>query len=314
MFCDIVKSSMNSKVNNVDYDLIASRFISDHKLSLTIQQNISFVEKYIDIVDNVFKNDIEKHIVYRELGSIVYSAIEAVLKSVLFEINKRCDKRNCNNAKCKYRKYDTIYKINNERSINVLMHLLNARLFGLSQEQINEIKNLNDLRNYVHISKSIDGSDKSTLFDKEYVIRMLSYYYEILNQLDLDEFYFKDGKACLRMLDDNGFDYTEQQMQNERKSFYLSKIFFIVNKLFSNEQLSENDKWVLKMLNDDRNIDIETMATYITKEITFSNRRFKTKRELNNHKNKVLNILFSFIVNEGTKSAIIDKINKNGFL
>lgn len=304
---------MNSKVNNVDYDLIASKFISDHKLSLTIQQNISFVEKYIDIIDNVFKKDIEKHIVYRELGSIVYSAIEAVLKSVLFEINKRCDKRNCNNAKCKYRKYDTIYKINNERSINVLMHLLNARLFGLSQEQINEIKNLNDLRNYVHISKSIDGSDKSTLFDKEYVIRMLSYYYEILNQLDLDEFYFKDGKACLRMLDDNGFDYTEQQMQNERKSFYLSKTFHIVHKLFSNEQLSENDKWVLKMLNDDRNIDIETMATYITKEITFSNRIFKTKRELNNHKNKVFHILFSFIANEGIKSAIIDKVNKNGF-
>lgn len=305
---------MNSKINNVDYNLIASRFISDHKLSLTIQQNISFVEKYIDIVENVFKEDIEKHVVYRELGSIVYSAIEAVLKSVLLEIKKRCDKKNCDIAKCKYRKYNTIFKINAERPINALMHLLNVRLLGLSQEQINEIKSLNDLRNYVHISKSIDGSDKSTLFDKEYVIKMLSCYYEILDQLDLGDFYFKDDKACLRMLDDNGFDYTEQQMQNERKSFYLSKTFHIVHKLFSDEQLSENDKWVLKMLNDDRNIDIETTATYIAKEITFSNRRFKTKRELNNHKNKVFNILFSFIVDKGIKSAIIDKTNKNHFL
>ena len=91
------------------------------------------------------------------------------------------------------------------------------------------------------------------------------------------------------------------------------KALYIIHKLFLNEQLSENDKWVLKMLNDGRNIDIETMATYITKEITFSNRRFKTKRELNNHKNIVLNILLSFIVNEGIKSAIIDKINKNVF-
>ena len=62
MFCGIVKSSMNSKVNSVDYNLIASRFISDHKLSLTIQQNISFVDKYVEVVENIFKEDTKKHV------------------------------------------------------------------------------------------------------------------------------------------------------------------------------------------------------------------------------------------------------------
>ena len=158
---------MSSKINNVDYNLIASRFISDEKLSLTIQQNISFVEKYIDVVEDTFNEEIEKQIVYRELGSIVYSAIEAVLKSVLLEINKRCEKRNCNETKCRYRRYNSISKINKAHTIDALIYLLNIRLFGLIPQQIDEIKRLNDLRNYVHISKSIVGSDESVSFNKE---------------------------------------------------------------------------------------------------------------------------------------------------
>lgn len=305
---------MNSKINDVDYSLIASRFISDEKLSLLIRQNISFVEKYIDVVEDTFNKEIEKQIVYRELGSIVYSAIEAVLKSVLLEINKRCEKRNCNETKCRYRRYNIISKINKTHTIDVLIYLLNVRLFGLIPQQIDEIKRLNDLRNYVHISKSIVGSDESASFNKEYVEEMLYYYYEILDQLDLGDFYFKDDKACLQMLDENGFDFTEQQIQNENKTFYSLKAFHIINKLFLNEQLTENDEWVLKMLNDDRNMDIETVADFIIKEIIYSGRRYKTKNELNNHKNKVLNILFSFIVNKKSKTIIIDKINKSKVL
>lgn len=298
--------NMNSKINSVDYNLIASRFISDEKLSLTIQQNISFVEKYIDVVGDTFKEDIERQIVYRELGSVVYSAIEAVLKSVLLEINKRCEKRNCKESKCPYRRCNTISKINKAHTIDVLMYLLNVRLFGLIPEQIDEIKKLNDLRNYVHISKSIDGSDKSASFNKEYVIGMLDYYYEILDQLDLCDFYFKDNNACLKITDDDGFDLTEKQIQSESKSFYLLKAFHIIHKLFSNEELSENDKWVLKMLNDDRNINIEELTIFINKEAIYSRRYCKNEKEFNNLKEFVMNTLSLIVKNK----SFIEKLAK----
>ena len=295
---------MNSKINNVDYNLIASRFISDEKLSLTIQQNISFVEKYIDAVEDTFEEDIERQIVYRELGSVVYSAIEAVLKSVLLEINKRCEQRNCKESKCPYRRYNTISKINKVHTIDVLTYLLNVRLFGLIPQQIDEVKKLNDLRNYVHISKNIDGSDKSASFNKEYVIRMLDYYYEILDQLDLCDFYFKDNNACLKIIDDDGFDLTEKQIKSESKSFYLLKAFHIIHKLFSNGELSENDKWVLKMLNDDRNINIEELTIFINKEAIYSRRYCKNEKEFEQLKAKVLGALVKHLQNKRFKESI----------
>ena len=71
---------MDSKINNVDYDQITAKFISDEQLSLTIQQNISFVERYIDVVESSFNEDIEKQIVplhwtFRYLYGIVWLAL-----------------------------------------------------------------------------------------------------------------------------------------------------------------------------------------------------------------------------------------------
>ena len=87
-----------------EYNVIASKFIRDEHLSLEIQQNVSFVENYIDKVDDSFEVKEERQIVYRELGAIVFSCIEALAKSVLFEINERCKKNKLKNSECTFDK------------------------------------------------------------------------------------------------------------------------------------------------------------------------------------------------------------------
>lgn len=297
---------MNSKINNVDYNQISSTFISDEKLSLIIQQNISFVEKYIDVVENSFKNDLEKQIVYRELGSIVFSCIEALLKSVLVEINNRCERSGCVEEKCPYRKYNTVSKINRGRPIEVLKFLLNIRLLGLTPPQIDEITRLNDLRNYVHISKNIAEDKKDDSFDKKYVENLLFYYYELLDQLDLADFYFKDKNACLKLLDDDGIKSTEIQIQSESKTYYLLKVHFVIDKLFNNKTLTDNDKWILKIISDDKNININELIDYIYKETIYSRRRFKNEKEFDSAKDLFLDKILKLIKNNGLKERIVD--------
>lgn len=270
---------MNPKINNVDYNQLAAKFISDAKLSLMIQQNISFVEKYIDIVEDTFESDVERQVVYRELGSIVYSCIEALLKSVLVEINRRCKNSHCQEKKCKYRNFSNNDKINYAHVINALEFLLSTRLIALTPTQIDELKRLNDLRNYVHISKIIGDGSGDVSFEKEYVEKMLFYYYEFLDQLDVCDFYFEDDQACLKILDNDGMDFTELQIRNGNKTYYLLRMFSIVPKLLSNEALSDDDSWTLKMLNDAKNVDEDGLSEYIKKELFYARRYFDSEKD-----------------------------------
>lgn len=301
---------MNSKINSVDYSKIAAKFISDENLSLIIQQNISFVEKYIDDVESSFDNNIEKQIVFRELGSIVYSGIEALFKSVLFEIIIRCKKRRCKKKNCKYRTYYTLESINRASSLEALKLLLNVRLLGLTPNQIDEISKLNDLRNYVHLSKNIGKNNNDIFFDKKYVEKLLFYYYEVLDQLDLADYYFGSKDSCLKNIDDNGFKFTEKQIESDNKSFYLLQAFHSIDKVFNNKELSNNDKWVLNEINYESNINYDELINYIDKEIAYSRRHFDNEKEFENAKNSFETNLNTFIRNSVLKNRIKNELKK----
>lgn len=248
-----------------DYNSIASRFIQDENLSLEIQQNISFVENYIDKVEEAFDEKVEREIAYRELGVIVFSCIEALLQSVLFEINERCKKNKLKNTqcafnKCVYRKclnylsnkgkYHLISNTDEIKIIDALIHLVNTRLFMLFPEEIDELTKMNAKRNYVHISKKIGQKNLDIEFNKDYPLILLSYYYKLLDQLDLCDFYFDEDDICLKELDSDGFCDTSKMHEIDKNYYYLKNFDNVIWKVFHKERLSKNDKQDLKRYNE----------------------------------------------------------------
>lgn len=303
---------MDSKISNINYNSLASRFISDEKLSLTIKENISFVEKYLVFIDESFDNPTERQIVYRELGSIVYSCIEAVLKSVLCEINNRCIKRKCNED-CDYRQYHSNDEINYAHNNDALTFLMNTRLLGLSPSQIDEFRKLNDLRNYIHISKNIANPVSSSCFDKTYVERLLFYYYEILDQLDLDDFYFTNEDACLLVLDQNDIAFTKKQNKGDLKAYYMVKLYDTINKILSNKELFEDDIWVLKTISNSKYFDKKEVVIFIGKEISYSRRYYKDEESFNKSKQLFLERLFAYINSKPLKEKLIHELDNINF-
>lgn len=235
-------STTKAKEYVSEYNVIASRFIQDENLSLEIQQNISFVENYIDKVEEAFDEKVEREIVYRELGVIVFSCIEALLKTVLFEIDRRCKKRKCKEKACKYWCYQSLNDINNEGVIDALTFLINTRLFMLFPNEIDELTRLNTKRNYVHISKKIGKKKLDIKFDKEYPFILLKYYYVLLDQLDLCDFYFGKDDTCLKELDSDGFDDTSKMHKNDISHYYLKNFLIAIRKVSFKECLSKDDE------------------------------------------------------------------------
>ena len=302
---------MDSKIISINYNSLVSRFISDERLSLIIKENISFVEKYLYTVDETFNNAIERQIIYRELSSIVYSCIEAVLKSVLCEINNRCINRKCNED-CGYRQYHSNDEINVAHTFDVLMFLVNTRLLGLSPSQIDEFRKLNDLRNYIHISKNIANPVSSSCFDKTYVERLL-FYYEILDQLDLDDFYFMNDDACLLLLDQNDIAFTKKQNKGDLKTHYMIKLYDTINKLLSEKELLEDDIWALKTISNNKYFDKKEVVIFIGKEISYFRRHYKDEESFNKSKQLFLERLFAYINSKPLKEKLIHELDNINF-
>lgn len=240
---------MKSDQTEYDYNLLASRFISDQALSIKVQNNVTFVENYLEKIDVLFKEEIEKHIAFREMGIMVYSSIEALLKSVLFEIRKRCKNHNCDKKKpCDYYKCRSLYAINSIHTLDSMLFLFDCRLFWLPPHEVNELRMLNHLRNYVHLSRNISHPIDDYVFTKQYVERMLRYYYKILEQLDVSDFYFDSDNSCLAKLDDFGMPETIRLNKIDSDSYYLLKLDSAIRNIIYEKELSEEEDVVLMVL------------------------------------------------------------------
>ena len=258
---------------------LASNFISDENLSKMIQKNISFVEKYIDSIDSKFDDIKEKQIVYRELGSIVLSCVEALLKTLLVEIKIRCKKEKCNDKECSYFKYKTESKINNAKLKEIIDFLMNARLFWFQPTRIEKIYELIDLRNYIHISKNIAYEDKSDRFNKEYVECMLDLYYDSINQYNLNEWYFTNENLCLKILDENGYEETEKLNVKFIKNHFSFQIIQLYFDLFNGEDLDDEKKNTLSKLRDSKFVDKEEIANFFNEMLKRDEIRYENNIE-----------------------------------
>lgn len=229
---------------NVQKDNI-SIFILNQDLAIKISDNIGFVEKYLDQVEIQYPDRIEQGIVYKHLGAIVYSCIEVTWKSVISEINKHCETRQCSENECPYRLKKDLNKLSSREAF---CFLLDARFFGFTMDDINRIDQLADLRNYIHLSKYIGETNYSDDFKKEYVGELLEYYYKIVDQLDNANWFFCQKDTCLKSLDSNGYETTKEMRTNDSNSYYFYRFLSVIDTLFDKEELTREDKWILSKI------------------------------------------------------------------
>ena len=84
---------------NLDYQESALQYIQNQKLAEEIQNNIQFVDKYYGDVDSRYKEVEDQQIVYKQLGIIAFSCVEALWKGIVMAVNKNCAKRNCSHKR-----------------------------------------------------------------------------------------------------------------------------------------------------------------------------------------------------------------------
>ena len=274
-----------SQNDNSHITEMQSNYISNNILQI-IKQNIEFVEKYVEIVDDKISEETERDIIFRELGVIAFSCSEALCKSLLVEIYKSCKRRNCC-KKCNYNFFKSVDEIAKHDFVSIINHLLNMRLVGLMSEDIDNMMCLKNLRNYVHISKYLYTNNKSMIFDKKYVYSMLNVFYCLLDQYELNTWYYTNKDICIKELDCNGYETTKKQNEKSSRLYYTYKIVYLFDKMFDDKELSEDDKRYLSKISRGE-VDKELLAQHLSTKIRFKSQLFKDEKKYINSIKKFL--------------------------
>ena len=253
-----------------DYGGFVSRFVSDKDLGLKIKNNVLFVENNLYRVDAIFEDEIEKQIMYRELGVIVYSCFEALLKTMLKEINARCNVR-CQSAFCRYRRYNTLWKIEHGKIKKLLSFLIKTRLIYFHPNEVDEIEKLNELRNYVHISKNMKKKIDDNKFDLAFVERILRYYYQLTDQFDLCDYYFRERDICLKDTDEDNMRF---EIDPVTQTYYFLSLVPALHKVYLNESLTDEDTRLLRKMDHPNEVNFNEASNYAVDLAKRCGRRF----------------------------------------
>ena len=297
-------------INDKEYKDVSSKIVSNQKLHTKLWQKISFVEKYVDRVDSVFSEQVERNIAYLELGSMVYSCFETILKSVLFKMFECCEKRACK-EKCGYRPCKTLKCLNNYPAIDTFRTLLNAELIRFSPREANELEMLNDLRNNIHLSKTLSDDAPDYEFDNEFVKRMLSYYYALLTQFALFPRAYDEKPVCLKEEKNNSIESNKKYNENKKKEYYQLSVLAVLRFLFLKCELFKREEWILKTLY--KSIDSGVLANCIYFTFDLNKYLFKTEIELTTAKNDFFKSLSKYMKEDYMNNVFADynKVKEN---
>lgn len=267
---------MEFKLNH-DYQKLALQYIQNQKLMEEIQNNIQFVEKYYYNVDSRYKEVEDQQIVYKQLGIIAFSCVEALWKGIVMAVNENCAKRKCSCKQCKYKKFETREKINRAPVDKVLNHLVNMRLLYVHPFERETIEELQYLRNHVHLTRIITDEVDPKVFDKTFVENMLRLYYVTLNQLDSCHWYFTETEPCLREMDEDGYESTDQYQVWDRRKYFTQKVFNACHALFYHKPLNAKDKKRLTRLKTMKEIDEKDLANSLGKFLYYEGIHYRTE-------------------------------------
>ena len=267
---------MEFKLNH-DYQKLALQYIQNQKLMEEIQNNIQFVEKYYYNVDSRYKEVEDQQIVYKQLGIIAFSCVEALWKGIVMAVNENCAKRKCSCKQCKYKKFETTEKINRASVDKVLDHLVNMRLLYVHPFEREEIEELQQLRNHIHLTRTVTDEVDRKIFDKDFVENMLRLYYVTLNQLDLCNWYFSETAPCLKEMDEDGYESTDQYRVWDRKEYFTQKAFNACYALYNHSPLNRRDIKRLARLKTMKDIDQKDLADSLGKFLYYEGIHYRTE-------------------------------------
>ena len=262
---------------DLDYQNSSLLYIQNKKLAEEIQSNIQFVEKHYGDVDSRFKEVEDQQIVYKQLGIIVFSCVEALWKGTVMAVNENCAKRKCSNKQCKYKKFETTEKINRAPVDKVLDHLVNVRLLYVHPFEKEGIEELQQLRNHIHLTRTITDEVDRKIFDKDFVENMLRLYYVTLNQLDLCNWYFSETTPCLKEMDEDGYKTTDQQRKRDRKEYFTQKLLGVCYTIFYHKPLNVKDKKRLTRLKTMKDIGQKNLADSLGRFLYYEGIHFRTE-------------------------------------
>lgn len=260
-----------------DYQKLALQYIQNEKLMEEIQNNIQFVEKYYYNVDSRYKEVEDQQIVYKQLGIIVFSCVEALWKGIVMAVNENCEKRNCSYKMCKYKKFETTEKINQAPISKVLIHLVNMRLLYVHPFESEAIDELQQLRNYIHLTRAATEEFDPKIFDKTFVENMLRLYYVSLNQLDSCNWYFRETAPCIKEMDEEKYECTKQYQGWIKKEFFTNQVFNTCHALFYHKPLNAKDKKRLTRLKTMKDIDEKDLANSLGKFLYYEGIHYRTE-------------------------------------
>lgn len=297
---------MNFK-SNVDYQNLSLQYIRNEILVEEIQNNIQFVEKYYCDVDVRYKDIKEQRIVYKQLGIITFSCVEALWKGIVMAVNDICSSRNCNIEKCKYRKFNTLEKINLASADKILVHLTNMRLLYVHPYEMEAIEELQHLRNHVHLTRTLTDDVDPKVFDKIFVEDMLRLYYVTLNQFISCYWYFGKTAPCLKKMDEDGYENTNQYQKCDIKEYFTQKLFDTCYTLFQHKPLNSRDKKRLIRLKAMRDIDEKDLSNYLGRFLYYEGIHYRTEEE---YKKAIETFFKELKIYLSTESKFIEEIKQ----
>lgn len=300
---------MNENQKEFNYNVLASPYISDQELSLRIQRNVTFVENYLAKIDNFFEHEIERQIAYREMGAIVYSSIEGILKAIVIEIDKRCENGKCSKKDCPYRNIEAIKAIHKIHTIDALLFLFDIRLFWLPPLEVDELRRLNYMRNFVHISKSIKDIIEDERFNYDYVEKMLKYYNKIRGQLGVSGYYFDKDNLCIGKIDEFAFEETKLSNLKDRRLYYEIKLDSCLRNLIHGKEISDEEIGALRMVGINEELALNKTSEFISKWLVDCNRYYQNEKKYDEDVNNVF-VEMSKYISEDYMNKIKNSYNE----
>ncbi len=294
---------MSDKTKENLYDTLMSVLTKDEKVAITLKNNICFVGKYLSKVETNFDNDDEREIAYRELGAIAFSCIELLLKKVLMNINKECDERKCKN-KCAFR--CNIKKIEKKSLMEVVDLLYNSQLLWLKEDEYDELLWLREQRNGTHLSKDLDLNVESETYDKQYVQRMINCFLKMLTSLNDNLPYFYWVLYCSEQFDGKKAENMESFKKKRQTLLCRMRLFYILQKLFANEELTDKEKWSIERIEFTDYIDFDVVIESINDTIDNYIKRCNLKENAEAKRIELLKKFTSYIKKDDIKKRILE--------
>lgn len=291
---------------NKNYSELLPKYIADEKLANEIQCNIGFVEKFIDKVDACFSNDKDKQIAYRQLGSIVFSCVEALWKSIILTVNRNCEKQDCK-ERCRYYRFDTFDKLSNASPKAILSHLVNMRLLHIHPFEGVAIETLQNLRNHIHLTRTLIDGDKSVNFNKQFVEDMLRLYYVTINQAEMNYWYYEEAQPCLREFDGDAYQTTQKQQKLSRQEYHTNKLILACIDIFYKEPITDKNDYFLQRLSKTKDIDTRTFIDEMGKWLYYEGAHFRTEEQYQESINYFKSSLKPYLPQNSNLLAQIDE-------